>query len=201
MATFSFYGNKILTSGEGGAITLDDLDLERRVRLFRGQGMDPERRYFFPVVGYNYRLTNVACALLCAQLERMDAIVSRRRAVFQRYREQLAGIEGIGFQPVADWASPAHWMFSITVDEDAFGMSRDRLARVLADGAIETRPFFHPIHRLPPYEGRPEADCPLPVTDRLASTGMNLPTSSVLSDEDIRAVTSAIWAAGLREAR
>jgi perosamine synthetase len=70
IAMFSFYGNKILTSGEGGALTLSDPALERKARMLRGQGMDPERRYYFPIVGYNFRLTNVACALLCAQFER-----------------------------------------------------------------------------------------------------------------------------------
>ncbi len=99
MATFTFYGNKILTSGEGGAITTDDPDLEARVRLFRGQGMDPDRRYYFAEVGYNYRLTNVACSILCAQLERADTMVRRRREIFDRYGAGLAQMVGVGFNP------------------------------------------------------------------------------------------------------
>jgi perosamine synthetase len=89
MATFSFYGNKILTSGEGGAVTLNDEALERRVRLLRGQGMDPARRYHFVEIGYNYRLTNVACAILCGQIEHMEQIVLRRREIFATYRAEL----------------------------------------------------------------------------------------------------------------
>src|SRR6185312_16727605 len=102
ISTFSFYGNKIITSGEGGALTYDDPELDKRLRMLRSQGMDPNRRYYFPVIGYNFRLTNIACALLCAQLERRDQIVARRREIFVAYRRLLAAVAGIDFQPVAD---------------------------------------------------------------------------------------------------
>ena len=121
LGTFSFYGNKILTSGEGGAVTINDPALELRMRTLRGQGMDPQRRYYFPVTGYNFRLTNVACALLCAQLDRREAIIAQRQQIFQQYRKALEGIPGIGFQPVADWATPAQWLFCATVDAEAYG--------------------------------------------------------------------------------
>lgn len=193
LAAFSFFGNKIVTSGEGGAVTLDDPELERRVRLYRGQGVDPSRRYFFPVVGYNYRLTNIAAAILCAQLERFDDIVARRRRVFDAYRAGLTGITGIGLQPRAPWADPAPWLFCITVDEERYGRSRDGLMDRLATQDIETRPFFIPIHGLPPYSkeshGRGEV---LPVTERLAATGMNLPTYGALSEIEIDRVIDAV---------
>ena len=192
IATWSFYGNKILTSGEGGALTLNDPELERRARLFRGQGMDPNRRYFFTEVGYNYRLTNVACAMLCAQLERVDEIVAKRRQLFAGYREDLAGIPGIGFQPAAEWAAPAPWLFCVTVDEAAYGRSRDDLAGILAEAGIETRPFFIPIHRLPPYADAPGSRRDLPHTDRLAGAGLNLPTSNHLTDADVSRVADVI---------
>jgi perosamine synthetase len=192
VGTFSFYGNKILTSGEGGALTVTDEELERRIRLYRGQGMDPRRRYFFPVIGYNYRLTNVACAILCAQLERWPEISERRGRVFAKYRELLSAVDGIGLQPAAEWATPAPWLFCITVDEGRFGVSRDQLAAALEAAAIETRPFFFPLHRLPPYEHGPGAGRPLPVTDHLAQTGMNLPTFSRMTESDVERVVSAI---------
>lgn len=192
IGTWSFYGNKILTSGEGGALTVDDPELERRMRLYRGQGMDPGRRYYFTVVGYNYRLTNIACAILCAQLERVDDILARRRGVFAQYRERLAGIPGIGFQPQAEWALPAPWLFCVTVDPDEYGRSRDELAEVLRESGIETRPFFIPIHSLPPYAGAAGPPRPLPETDRLARTGMNLPTSSRLDEPDIDRIADVI---------
>jgi perosamine synthetase len=195
ITTFSFYGNKVMSCGEGGAVTLDDEGLASRIRLYRGQGVDPNRRYWFGVVGYNYRLTNVACAILCAQLERVDELVAGRRRVFDAYAAALADIPGIGFQPVAPWAEPAPWLFCITVDATAFGRSRDELMAVLAEAGIDSRPFFHPIHRLPPYlpaAGRP-AD--LPVTDLLGSTGMNLPTARQMTDADVARVSDAIRAA------
>ena len=89
VATFSFYGNKILTSGEGGALTTNDDELVARMKLFRGQGMDLTRRYYFPVIGYNYRLTNIAGALLCAQLSRRAELMQRRMAIYARYTAQL----------------------------------------------------------------------------------------------------------------
>lgn len=194
MGTFSFYANKIVTSGEGGAVTLNDPELERRARLLRGQGVDPARRYHFIVVGYNYRLTNLACALLCAQLERMEQIVSRRRRIFAAYRAALDGIPGIGFQPIATWAQPAPWLYCITVDEPTYGRSRDALMDVLAGEGIETRPFFEPLHRLPPYAGRAGSAGDLPVTERVARSGMNLPTGAGLSSEEIARIADIVGA-------
>ena len=191
ISTFSFYGNKIITSGEGGALTYDDPELDARLRMLRSQGMDPNRRYYFPVIGYNFRLTNVACALLCAQLERKEQILSRRRAIFADYRRQLAGIEGIGFQPVAQWAEPAPWLFCVTVDEARFGMNRDEFALKLEKKGIETRPFFVPIHGLPPYRTG-DSVAQLPVTEQLARTGLNLPTFSGMTDEQVRYVCGTI---------
>lgn len=197
VATFSFYGNKIFTSGEGGALTLSDPQLELRIRTLRGQGMDPERRYYFPVTGYNFRMTNVQAALLCAQLDRHDVIIQQRRRVFAAYRERLANVPGIGLQPQAPWAEPAPWLFSIVVDERQFGRSRDELAALLAADGIETRPFFVPLHRLPPFREASRARGEeLPVTDRLAASGMNLPTYNTLAEADIDYVVERIRAHG-----
>jgi perosamine synthetase len=193
ISTFSFYGNKIVTSGEGGAITIDDAQLELRMRTLRGQGMDPERRYYFPVTGYNFRLSNIACALLCAQLERRDAMLAKRHAVFKLYRNALDGVPGIGFQPVAPWAEISPWLFCITVDADEYGLDRDALAELLASQGIETRPFFVSLHHLPPFrEGSRARNEVLPVTDQLSRTGLNLPTSTSLSAKDVSFVCETI---------
>jgi perosamine synthetase len=195
IGVFSFYGNKVLTSGEGGAVTLDDPELERKARMLRGQGMDPERRYFFPIVGYNYRLTNIACALLCAQLERAQEILARRRWVFSRYRALLEGIPGIGFQPVAPWVEASPWLFCATVDARAYGRDRDELMAWLSEQGIETRPFFIPIHSLPPYaDGSRRRGETLPVTDRLGASGLNLPTFPGMEAEAVERVALAVRA-------
>jgi perosamine synthetase len=193
IGVFSFYGNKVLTCGEGGAITLDDPALEQRARVLRGQGVDPLRRYFFPITGYNYRITNLACAILCAQIERATEMMARRRALFDRYRGALRAVPGIGFQPVAPWAEPAPWLFCITVDEKAYGRSRDGLMEQLAGEGIDTRPFFVPIHRLPPYrEQSLKRGEVLPETDRLGAAGINLPTSTRMQDGDVDRVAEAV---------
>lgn len=194
-AAFSFYASKIVAAGEAGAVTLNDPALESRARLLRGQGMDPERHYYFPVIGFNFRPTNIACALLCAQLERVQGLIAQRRRVFASYREGLSGVPGIGFQPVAPWAEPAPWSFCITVEEEAFGMSRDALRTHLAHARIETRPFFLPLHTLPPYSTGSTAGGGLPATVRLAARGLSLPTYPQLSAGDIERIVAAVRAA------
>jgi perosamine synthetase len=193
MATFSFYGNKPFTSGEGGALTTDSSELEEKARLLRGQGMDPNRRYYFPITGFNYRLTNVACALLCAQLERREPLLARRREIFDQYGELLDGIPGLEFQPVADWAQPTPWLFSVLIDGRLYGKTRDQLAEALAIDGIETRPFFIPLHTLPPFsQASAERGDRLPMTEQLGMSGLNLPTYTRLKTEEVVVVAEAI---------
>src|SRR5262249_52769514 len=152
-ATFSFYGNKVITSGEGGALTYNDEAVHERILMLRSQGMDRDRRYFHPIVGYNYRLTNVACAILCAQLERWRDTIARRKAVFRQYSDHLSSVPGIGLQPIAAWAELSPWLYCITINDSLFGMDRDTLASRLLRHGIDTRPFFICIHQMPPYRG------------------------------------------------
>jgi len=193
IGTFSFYGNKIFTSGEGGALTVNDPLLELRIRTLRGQGMDPDRQYYFPVTGYNFRLTNIACALLCAQLERSKEIITKRKEVFAAYDRLLTDIPGISFQPIADWAKPAPWLYCITIDKQKYGSSRDQLITVLAERGIDTRPFFIPLHRLPPFrEASQKRKEQLPITDKLACSGLNLPTFSTMTRKQIETICTCI---------
>lgn len=195
MTVFSFFGNKIVTCGEGGAITTNNAAFDARIRLLRNQGMDPNRRYFFKVMGYNYRLTNLACALLCAQLERREWLINRRREIYRRYRERLSGIPGVGLQPVAPWAEVTPWLFCATIDAERFGRTRDEVMAALQQSRIETRPFFIPVHQLPVYATAHRGG-PLPITERLAASGLNLPTFSGMTDAQIDRVCSALIAAG-----
>jgi perosamine synthetase len=189
--TFSFYGNKMLTSGEGGAITFQEPLMERRYRMLRGQGMDPDRRYFFPIVGFNYRLTNVAAAILCAQMERRGEIMERRRHIWDLYVRLLSSIRGIGLRPTHAWSELSPWMFACTVEED-FGVDRDQLAAALHERGIETRPMFVPLHTLPPYRNSASQLASLPITDKLGGDGIMLPTYTSLSDRDIYRICDAI---------
>jgi perosamine synthetase len=193
IGTFSFYGNKIVTSGEGGALTLNDPQLEARARMIRNQGMDPQRRYHFPITGHNFRLTNVACAILCAQLERWELMVRRRREIYSLYCELFDGLPGITLQSVSRSVAVSPWLFCILVNEKTYGHSRDELARRLSEAGIETRPFFLPLHTLPPFrEASLARGENLPITEELAKRGMNLPTYSGMTDHEVKRVVDAV---------
>ncbi len=183
IATFSFYGNKIITTGEGGMVVTNDDSLARKVNQLKGQGMDPNRRYWFPMVGYNYRMTNVAAAIGLAQLERVDWHIARRREIAAMYFQCLKAVSGITLQPEKPWAHNVYWMNSIVLDE-RLSLSRDRVKGELSEAGIETRPFFYPMHTLPMYKILAEGQS-FPVADRLAAQGLNLPSSAALSEEDV----------------
>ncbi|MBI4917333.1 MAG: DegT/DnrJ/EryC1/StrS family aminotransferase [Acidobacteria bacterium] len=182
LATFSFYGNKIITTGEGGMVLTSDDDLARRVFQLKGQGVDPTRRYWFPVVGYNYRMTNIAAAIGLAQLERIDWQLERRAEVASWYRERLGGVPGITFQAVRPWVRHVHWMVTILLG-DEIAVERDAVMEQLHEAGIETRPAFHPLHSLPPYAdpARPS----LPVAERVGRRALSLPTWAGLTRDDV----------------
>lgn len=187
IATFSFYGNKIMTTGEGGMVTTNDEDLARKVRLLKGQGVDPERRYWFPIIGYNYRLTNIQAAIGLAQFEKLDWLIKRRREVAMQYKEALQNLP-ISTSFEAAWAKNVYWLYSICVPE---GVDRDFVMDELIKQGIETRPFFYPMHRMPPYYDE-NGDRSFPVSTELASRGINLPSSANLSNEDIVYIANAL---------
>lgn len=175
VACFSFFGNKIITTGEGGMVVTNDTALADRIRLLRDHGMSRERKYFHPVIGYNYRLTNIQAALGVAQMERIDGILQTRREAADFYRSELGHLPGIVLPPEEPWAENIFWLYSILVDESAAGISRDALLLQLQTKGVETRPFFIPMHQQPPY-AQPRIH--LPVCERLSAIGINLPMPS-----------------------
>jgi len=183
IATFSFYGNKVLTTGEGGMITTNGDTLASKVRQLKGQGMDPERRYWFPIVGYNYRLTNIASAIGLAQLEKADWHIARRRENAKWYQELLGDIREFTLSIEKPWAKSVYWMSNVILGED-FPLSRDETMTLLAQKGIETRPFFYPMHSLPMYQEL-AAGQTFPVSDSLAARGINLPSSAQLTRSDV----------------
>lgn len=183
-ATFSFYGNKLITSGEGGAVTCNDAAVAERLRLLRNQGVTAGRNYWHSVIGYNYRLTNVAAALAAAQLSQLSKFVARRRSIIARYERNLMEVPGIAPQPRQPWAVTSPWMTSFTMDESVRTDTRDRLLAHLSNRGIETRPFFTPIHNLPPYRHL-ALEGEMPVAEGLGLRGFNLPTYFDLRDHEI----------------
>jgi perosamine synthetase len=188
---FSFYGNKIITTGEGGVLTTDDDALDARVRYLRDHAMSPEKRYWHTEVGYNYRMTNLQAALGVAQMERIEEFISRKRAIAAAYNRLLGDIPYLVLPPEAEWASSVYWMYSLLLRENA-PIQRDELMRHLKSQNIDSRPFFYPIHSMPPYHTGQS----LPVAEDLSRRGINLPSAVTLSKEDIQRIVTALsyWA-------
>jgi len=193
IATFSFFGNKVFTSGEGGAVTFNDEALLERAKMLRNQGNDPHQRYVHQIVGYNYRMTNLSAAILCAQIERADDILGRRQEIFETYGRHLKGVSGIGLQPIAPWAKQTPWLYCITVDPVRYGATRDQLADYLHENGVDSRPFFPGMHHQPPYlELSAAQNARLPQSDYLSATGLSLPAYTDLSDIQIGAICDLI---------
>ena len=189
-ATFSFFGNKIITTGEGGMVTTNDDEIAARLRLFRGQGVDPRRKYWFPVIGYNYRMTNIAAAIGLAQLERIDSHLSTRKKVADGYHRRLAHLsDRIALPMTENWAEHAYWMYTVLLQQTV-RKDRDRVMQDLDDLGIETRPVFYPLHILPPY--RDHAQGSFPRAEFCGARGINLPTHGRLTDQDIDRVAEAL---------
>lgn len=182
IATYSFYGNKIITTGEGGMVVTSNRELACRIRQLRAQGMDSHRRYWFPVIGYNYRMTNVAAAIGLAQLEKVNWHVTRRREIATQYARCLGDVPGVRFQAEKPWARNVYWMTSVVLDEQ--WPDRDLVMEKLADAGIETRPFFYPMHTLPIYCKSARGQ-DYPISEKVAARGINLPSSAKLTEEDV----------------
>jgi perosamine synthetase len=187
LGAFSFYGNKVFTTGEGGAVVTNDPALAERAAFLRDHAMDPRRRYFHTEVGFNYRMTNIQAALGCSQLEHAEEILDRRQAIARAYDEGLAGIRGLGFAAAAPWAESVCWMYSVLV-EPSFGLGRDAVAAELKARGIDSRPFFVPLHEMPPYR----TDAAFPVSSDLSHQGINLPSGTALEPAEIATVCSAL---------
>lgn len=187
---FSFYGNKIVTTGEGGMIVTDRADLAQHMRILRDHGMQPGHRYWHEVLGYNYRLTNLQAALGVAQMEKVEAILEAKYRIARAYDQALDGIPGITLPPQAEWAKSVYWLYSILVDEGQYGASRDQLMALLNEHGFETRTFFPPIHTQPIYAG----GLRLPVAESLSAAGLSLPSAVNLNIKDIERLAALVRA-------
>ena len=181
---FSFYGNKILTTGQGGMITTDDDKIAERITLYRRDGMSKERKYYHEVIGYNYRLTNMQAAIGVAQVERVAEILEEKRRVASTYRERLDNVCRFQSEPV--WAEPVYWMNTPVFETQRL---RDDVIDALEEADIETRPFFYPLHAQPPYRRDTERSW---VSQTLYDHGVNLPSSPLLSGDDIDKICRVI---------
>jgi len=189
IATFSFYANKIITTGEGGMIVTNNDELADRIRLMRDHGMRP--RYWHIIFGFNYRMTGLQAAVGLAQLRKIDMLLERKRRIAKIYEEILGNVPGIELHPKMMWAKPSYWLYSILVDEKKYGLSRDRLMMELEKRSIETRRFFHPLHVMPAFSNYSD-EKPYAISTYLSQHGLNLPSGPRISDDDIEYVAKTI---------
>jgi perosamine synthetase len=185
-ATFSFYGNKNLTTGEGGMITTNDDAIARQCRLLRDHAMSQTRRYWHEQLGYNYRMTNLQAALGCAQLERAEELLGARGQIIEWYRRELRDVEGVTLNRRMPWAKPCYWMVCAEFDGiDAEG--RARLMANLKTRGVDSRPYFYPMSDMPYLE-----QAPTPVAHDVAQRGLNLPTYFDLTETDVAAICAIV---------
>lgn len=187
VGTFSFYGNKIITTGEGGALITRRANLAARARHLRGQAMTQER-FFHDEVGYNYRMTDVHAAIGCAQVERFTSLLVARERVCSLYRSLFRGFE-------TTHEDSAPWLFTLVLPD---GVERgDVMTRLAVTHRIETRPGFVPMHQLPAFawyhaDGHKLRDVDFPVSSYLSRRFLSLPTHPGLTDDDVYEIAGAV---------
>ena len=186
ISTFSFFGNKTITTGEGGMVCTNNKHLEEMVIRLKGQGLATGKEYFHDIVGYNYRMTNICAAIGFAQLERITDILNEKDRIIAEYKQALKN-EPVSIHQEIGNVRHSYWMFTILANSEN---EKIDLRKYLAENRIETRPAFHPIHTMPMYiDGKS-----YPVAEDLGKRGINLPSYPDLSNNDIHFITSTISA-------
>jgi perosamine synthetase len=185
ISTFSFYGNKTITTGEGGMVVSNDKTLYERVLHLNSQGLAKYREYWHDIVGYNYRMTNICAAIGLAQLERVDEVLRKKRRLVELYMESLKGTPYV-VHPESENVYHSYWMVSILVPQVEY---RDRVREHLANAGIETRPVFYPVHTMPMYSQKYQLH---KVAEDIGWRGINLPSYPTLTDEQIHYICHAL---------
>ena len=180
-AIFSFYGNKIMTTGEGGIITTNNKDLYERMLFLRDHAMDRKKRYWHTEIGFNYRMTNLQAALGLAQLERIEELLERKREIFEWYEKALKDVEKIELNYEAEWAKNVFWMVCIEI-EDCTEAKRDKLIAKLKEKGIDSRPYFYPISDMPMYKNKINNT---PIVHKIYKRGFCVPSYFDLKKEDV----------------
>lgn len=188
-ASFSFFGNKVITSGEGGMVTTNDEDLYKRMKLLKGQAVSPEKRYWHVDVGYNYRMTNMQAAIGLGQLENIDWHIGQRERVAGLYEKHLAGTEQyMKLQQVPENCKSVYWMSNVIL-QDTVTKERDQVMKEMEECNIEMRPVFYPMHIMPPHYSEAEK---FPVAEKLGARGISLPSHAGLGEEEVKYVCDCL---------
>jgi perosamine synthetase len=184
VGTFSFFGNKTVTTGEGGMVIAADDALAARMRMTKGQGQSLTKRYWHEILGFNYRMTNIAAAIGLAQIERLTAVLERKRSIASNYR-RLSALLPVTFPVPAVDVHTSDWLVSLLLPT---GTDRERLMQDMSERGIETRPTFYCAHKMPMYL----RDESFPVAEDIAARGISLPSYPLLTDENVVRVVAAL---------
>ena len=188
-ATFSFFGNKTISTGEGGMIIFKDNQIAKNAKILRDHGMSRDKRYWHDVVGFNYRLTNLQSAIGVAQMERIDSILARKKSIAEMYSKELGNLYGIKNLPNSDENTDhSNWLFTIILDSMKL---RDFLISELIEYGIESRPVFFPLDIMPPYLNL-KSSMSLKNSHNISNCGLSLPTSVTLTDDEIIYVSNTV---------
>ncbi|MFH2067779.1 MAG: DegT/DnrJ/EryC1/StrS family aminotransferase [Pseudomonadota bacterium] len=191
VAAFSFYANKVITTGEGGMVITNSETIAERARWLHSLAFDKERRFIHEEIGYNFRMTNLQAAIGLAQLERIDEIIEKKINIARTYTSYLSGIEGITLPVEKPYARNIYWMYGIVV-ENEFGMSMNQLKSELFRKGVDSRFFFTPLHSQPCFSHYGYDKNDFPVSIELSQKGFYLPSGTDLTDEEIEFVCSTI---------
>jgi len=193
IGAFSFYANKIITTGEGGMIVTDNRKIAQKARRIKDLAHSTQKRFLHTELGYNYRMTNMQAAVGLAQLGRIHESIRKKREIASLYRRNLEQITGIRLPEEEKWAMSVYWMYAFLVEKE-FGMGREDLRRELSGEGIETRDFFVPMHKQPVIRKMfPSVkNKKYPVAERISKEGLYLPTGLALRKKDILSVCSAL---------
>lgn len=185
---FSFYGNKIITTGEGGMVVTNDKAIADKVKILRDHGMDPNHKYSHPYLGYNYRITNMQAGIGVAQMKKIEKIIQRKREIASLYNSGLKNIHGITLPPQKKWAKNVYWLYSILINEKEIKISRDELINKLSLKKIDARPFFVALNKQIIYL----RDESLPISEEISKFGLSLPSSVNITNETIKHVIDSV---------
>jgi perosamine synthetase len=192
MSCFSFYANKLITTGEGGMVLTDDHKLASKARSLRNLCFQSDRRFSHEDLGFNFRMTNLQAALGLAQVERIEEIISRKRQIAQGYTRRLNDVTELQLPVERPWARSVYWMYGIVLS-DKHEMDGREFSRNLRERGVDTRPFFLGMHEQPVFKNRGLfLNQRYPVTERLAKRGLYLPTGLALTDDQLEQVTYAV---------
>lgn len=183
---FSFFGNKIITTGEGGMVVFKDPAAHDRATIIRDHGMSREKKYWHEVIGFNYRMTNIQAAIGLGQLEQLDEIIDKKRRLEKAYIEGLSGCAGIVMPPSEKWAASICWLFTVLIDINTYS-DRDSLIHKFRLNGIDTRPVFYPLHQMPVFKQYLRTER-FPVADSISCAGVSLPSSINLEEDEVRRV-------------